>query len=285
MLELIPGKNYYLLNKAKKLEAESAVWDRTECPKAVATRISERFDILEYLVNESIEGKVRALIVSGPAGLGKSYTVESALEVADPDEQRHAYIKGFVKPTGLFKLLHQFRHEGNVIVFDDADAIFNDESSLNMLKAVCDTTERRKVSYMSEHVLIDEETDERIPKTFQFDGTIIFVTNYDFDQMIEKDHKLTPHLKALISRAHYVDLKLKTKQDYLIRIRDVIEHGLLDHKCRDDYEAQDVVQFIEEHADTLRELSLRTAIKLADIRRGDTPNWAAIARITTCRMT
>ena len=137
-------------------------------------------------------------------------------------------MKGYVRATGLVKLLYQYRNAGQVIVFDDADAIFFDDVSLNLLKAVCDTTETRRVSWLSEGSLVDEETAVRIPRNFEFKGTIIFISNYDFDAMIDRGHKLAPHLAALVSRAHYIDLAMKSRRDYLVRIRQVIEEGLLE---------------------------------------------------------
>lgn len=169
-------------------ETEAQIWERIET----------RFDILQTLTNATITGDSRALIVSGPAGLGKSYTVEAALKNWDPNEINHTFIKGYVKATGLYKALYQHRNKGQVLVFDDADSIFYDDVSLNMLKAVCDTTESRKVSYLAEGSLVDEESAERIPKSFEFEGSIIFITNLDFDHLIDRGHKLAPHLQALI---------------------------------------------------------------------------------------
>lgn len=253
---------------------------KNETDEQIESRLSERFDILEVLTDACIVGNARALIVSGPAGLGKSYTVEKKLNEWDPNEINHTIVKGYVRATGLVKLLYQYRAAGQVIVFDDADAIFFDDVSLNLLKAVCDTTERRRVSWLSEGILIDEETADRIPRSFDFDGTIIFISNYDFDAMIDKGHKLAPHLQALVSRSHYIDLAMKTRKDYLVRIRQVIKQGLLSDLSFN--ERSDVIMFIENNHESLRELSLRMALKLGNIRK-TTPNWDKIAKITCCK--
>ena len=196
------------------------------------------------------------------------------------NEVNHTIIKGYVKATGLFKTLYQFREEGQVIVFDDADAIFYDDVALNLLKASCDTTDRRRVSWRSEAKFVDEDTAEIIPSSFDFNGTIIFITNLDMDGMVDRGHKLAPHLEALISRAHYIDLSLKTRRDYLIRIRQVIEEGMLNSLTIE--QKVDVLTFIEVHADSLRELSLRMAIKIANLRRAN-PDWERLARVTCLR--
>ena len=75
----------------------------------------------------------------------------------DPTEENHIIIKGYVRALGLYKSLYNYRHAGKVLVFDDADTIFNDETALNILKAVCDTTERRTVSWLSEYKIVDED--------------------------------------------------------------------------------------------------------------------------------
>jgi hypothetical protein len=269
-------------SRAEKLAAIRVSYesDPRETDDQINQRIAERFDILEVLTEACTCGNARALIVSGPAGLGKSFTVEKRLADWDPNGINHTIVKGYVRATGLVKLLYAYREAGQVIVFDDADAIFFDDVSLNLLKAVCDTTERRTVSWLSEGSLIDDETATRVPRSFQFDGTIIFISNYDFDAMIDRGHKLAPHLSALVSRAHYIDLAMKSRRDYLIRIRQVIAQGLLDHLSLENQVA--VVNFIERNSDSLRELSLRMAIKLGSLaaQGGD---WQRIAKITCCK--
>ena len=268
--------------KAERIAAVKVVYDArpNETDEEISARIADRFDILDVLTEACVCGNARALIVSGPAGLGKSYTVEKRLREWDPSEVNHTIVKGYVRATGLVKLLYQFREANQVIVFDDADAIFFDDVSLNLLKAVCDTTEQRRVSWLSEGALIDEETAVRIPRQFEFNGTIIFISNYDFDAMIDRGHKLAPHLQALVSRAHYIDLAMKSRRDYLVRIRQVIADGLLSDLS---FQARaEVITFIEKNADSLRELSLRMALKLGSLAlQGG--NWERIARITCCK--
>lgn len=253
-----------------------------ETDEQIAERLQERFDVLDILTNSAISGDCRALIVSGPAGLGKSYTVEKALQTWDPNGINYTQVKGYVKTTGLYKLLFQHREAGKVLVFDDADSIFFDDVSLNLLKAVCDTTERRVVSYLAETSMVDEESAMPIPRSFEFNGTIVFITNYDFDSMIERGHKLAPHLSALLSRSHYIDLSMKTRRDYMIRIHQVIDQGLLKNVGLTVEQENDVVRFIKLKSDRLRELSLRIALKIGSIRRNGN-NWERIATITCCK--
>jgi hypothetical protein len=271
------AKNHKAINRL--IQPASLVQETDE---QIFEKLNDRFSILEMMTKAAVAGEARAVIVSGPAGLGKSYTVEQELAAWDPNEINHTIIKGFVRATGLYKTLYNYREAGQVIVFDDSDSIFYDDVALNLLKAVCDTTEKRRVSWLTEGVMIDEESGERLPRGFEFNGTIVFITNLDFDALIDKGHKLAPHLQALMSRAHYIDLAMKTRRDYVVRIKQVLEKGLLKKSGLTPAQEKDVVDFIEANTDRLRELSLRMALKVGAIRKiGET--WQKVARVTCCR--
>lgn len=253
-----------------------------ETDEQIDARLNDIFNVLTKLTDSCIKGQSRALIVSGPPGLGKSYSVEQKLEEWNPEGDRYCITKGYVRPTGLYKLLHKYKDEGQVIVFDDADTIFYDDNALNLLKAVCDTTEKRSVSWLTETRMVDDN-EEKLPRSFSFEGTVIFITNLDFDDLIGKGHKLAPHLQALVSRSHYIDLGMKSKRDYLVRIRQVIQQGMLGHLSQE--QKDDVYAFLTEKQNSLRELSLRMAIKLATIRLASPEDWKKVATVTCCRLT
>lgn len=253
-----------------------------ETDSQILAKLKERFEVLTSLTNASISGVSRSLIVSGPAGLGKSFTVEEALNEDDPDGNRHTIIKGYVRATGLFRSLYEHRHPHSILVFDDADSVFFDDTCLNLLKSACDSTDRRRISWMSE-TRFETEEGGVIPRTFEFEGTVIFISNLDFDSMIDKGHKLAPHLQALISRSHYIDLAMKTKRDYHIRIKQVVAEGMLSDKGYSPEIEQDVLHFINDNLDSLRELSLRMALKLAALRKTNEGSFHKFAKITCCK--
>ncbi len=272
-------------NRMAKVAAdfEPKFVESNETDEQIEQKLTERFEVLEMLTEAAISGEARSVIVSGPAGLGKSFTVEETLADWDADEANHTIVKGYVKLTGLYKLLWQHRFSHQVIVFDDADSIFMDDTALNMLKAVCDTTEKRRVSYLAEFNLVDEETADLIPRSFEFNGTIIFISNMDWDAAIDKGSKLAPHLQAMISRSHYIDLAMKSKRDYMIRIKQVVRQGLLTSRGIDKLGEAKVMNFIEKNQNSLRELSLRMAIKIGDLYKNKPQKWETVAKITCCK--
>jgi hypothetical protein len=125
---------------------------------------------------------------------------------------------------------------------------------------------------------------EGIPDQFEFKGSVIFVTNIKFDFV--KSKKLQDHLGALMSRCHYIDLALDTVRDKMLRIKQVLGNGMLDgYKLPVDKEQakKDIIKYLEDNVGQLRELSLRTALKLADLRVLNGERWKLLADTTILR--
>ncbi len=169
--------------------------------------VTERFKALADMAWGVVSGHYSALIVSGNPGTGKTFTLEKALEEAAAAELVHyTPVHGFTRATGLYKLLYEHREKGNVLLLDDCDSVFGDETSLSILKAALDTTKNRTVSWYSEREFKDKD-DNKLPSSFEFQGAVVFITNLDFDRAMGT--KLGPHLEALISRSYYLDLNLR----------------------------------------------------------------------------
>lgn len=249
-----------------------------ETDEEIDAKLSEKFNDLELYVDMAITGDERALIISGPPGLGKSFTIERKLRSWDQDEVNHEIISGYMRPTGLYKALYKYRHPHNVVVFDDCDKVFGDEVSLNMLKAVCDTMDRRRVSYRAETVLLDEDTGTPLPKNFEFHGSLIFITNIDFDEAIAKDRGLSPHLAALQSRGTYLDLEMKTARDYIVRIKQVVRQGLFKDLNLTTEQEVETLDFLDQNSNRFREVSLRTAKKIASLVKRYPNDWRRMAK-------
>ena len=274
------GKLSYYMKKKLERQAAAAVKPAKQMSDAeIRKQLHERFSALDELTEMCISGNARSLICSGPGGVGKSYSVEKRVAAWDPNKTKHTIVKGFIRATGLYKLAYRHRQAGEVLIFDDADSVFFDGDSLNLLKSMCDTTEGRFLMWGAETSMEDDDG-EKLPTSFEFKGTVIFITNLDFDKLIASGSKIATHLEAMVSRSHYVDMAMNTKRHYLIRIEQVIRQGMLDYL--NESEKNDVIEFIDKFQDSLRELSLRMAIKLGNLRKGNT-NWERIAKITCCK--
>jgi hypothetical protein len=248
----------------------------------VMARIRGRFEILDEMTKAAVAGDVRAMIVSGPPGVGKSYGVEKIVEAAclfdkiSGKRLRAEVVKGSATPIGLYQTLYKYSDKNCVLVFDDCDSILLDDVSLNLLKGALDTGKKRKISWLSESSTLRREG---IPDQFNFNGTVIFITNLKFDKM--KSQKLRDHLDALQSRCHYLDLTLDTMRDKLLRIRQIANDGQLFEEYEFDTETQDeIIDFMCHNANRFREMSLRMAIKIADLRKSFPLKWKEMATVT-----
>jgi hypothetical protein len=265
---------------APVVEAAQAV---VESDEEVMARIRERFDILDEMTKAATNGDIRAMIVSGPPGVGKSYGVEQIIEKATLFDQiagkklRAEVVKGSATPIGLYQTLYKYSDPNCVIVFDDCDSILLDDVSLNLLKGALDSGKKRKISWLSESSALRREG---IPDSFNFQGSVIFISNLKFDSM--KSQKLRDHLEALQSRCHYLDLTLDTMRDKLLRIKQIANDGALFQDMDLDQIAQDeIIAFMDINKNKLREVSLRMAIKVAQLRKSFPERWMQMAK-TTC---
>jgi hypothetical protein len=118
-----------------------------------------------------------------------------------------------------------------------------------------------------------------VPNSFEFKGGAIFITNIKFDHV--KSKKLQDHLEALESRCHYLDLTIDTEREKLLRIKQVVtECGMLDSYDLSDEAKLDVVDFVDANKARMRELSLRTVLKVADLRKSFPMSWKQMAEVT-----
>ena len=244
--------------------------------------IAERFEILHEMTKAATNGDIRAMIVSGPPGVGKSFGVEQEIEKATLLDQiagrrlRAEVIKGSATPIGLYQALYKYSDPNCVVVFDDCDSILLDDVSLNLLKGALDSGKKRKISWLADSRILRQEG---IPDSFNFQGSVIFITNLKFDKM--KSQKLRDHLDALQSRCHYLDLTLDTMRDKILRIKQIARSGELFADLELSDVAQDeIINFMDINKNRLREMSLRMAIKIGQLYKSFPTKWQALAQST-----
>ena len=253
-----------------------------ETDEEAMDRIRERFDILHEMTKATVSGDIRAMIVSGPPGVGKSFGVEQEIDKACLFDKlagkrlRAEVVKGSATPIGLYQTLYKYSDANSVVVFDDCDSILLDDVALNLLKGALDSGKKRKISWLSESSALRREG---IPDSFEFKGSVIFITNLKFDQM--KSQKLRDHLDALQSRCHYLDLTLDTMRDKILRIKQIANDGVLfsDYEFSD-MQQDDIIDFMNKNQTRLREMSLRMALKIADLVKSFPAKWRLMAEST-----
>lgn len=264
-------------------DGPAATHVREESDTEIVERLRQRFDMLTDMTKAAKRGDVRAMIVSGPPGVGKSHGVEEVLGRYQLMQTlggatKYEVVKGAMSALGLYVKLFKYADKDNVIVFDDCDSIFSDELSLNILKAALDSKKHRTIHWNTDSFKL---RNEGVPDSFKFEGSAIFITNLKFDSV--KSKKLRDHLEALESRCHYIDLTIDTEREKMLRIRQVIQDGMLDDYGLNDEVKEEIIDFVDMNKKKLRELSLRTILKIGDLVKAFPDSWEAVAQNTVMK--
>jgi len=230
------------------------------------TILDKHFDIfegMEMFARQVIFGISNSLIISGMAGVGKSYTVNELLN--EPGmKTKYVIFDGDISCAGLFETL--FVHNKKLIVFDDIDSVWGDKDSANLLKAALDTKKEREVSrilktsYDSEGMTYEEMLDRfnetgKLPKKFTYTGRCIFITNIDGAKIDE----------AIVSRSLHIDIQLSKKQ-VLDRLNKILAKMFTNVKQTMKEETLEFVEFILENYKCKFKLSIRTMVHAINIR-------------------
>lgn len=238
--------------------------------------VNQRFEFIEQVTDMVVSGESNSVIITGSGGLGKTYTVMACLKASgleqvyidEPEEgdegeseavSRGDYeiVKGYVTPKALYRLLYENRER--LVLFDDCDSVWDNATSVSLLKAALDSYETRRISWFSE----SKSEDDDLPQQFEFKGKIIFVSNL----------ALTDLDQAVLSRCLYVDVSMSA-------VEKVARIKTLAPKIRTDMTAkwkQEAIEVIEAHAESIGDLNIRTFLKVCEIRHKDTANWKELA--------
>jgi len=207
---------------------------------------AERFEYVANLTDMVIGGVTPSLLVTGIAGIGKTYIVKNRFIANDKLEgDDYHFISGHSSPLGLYRFLYE--HQDSTIVFDDCDSVFKDETAVNILKSALDSYAVRKINWLS------GKLPEDLENSFEFEGQIIFISNMNSSRIDE----------AVKSRTMVIDLQMSRKEicDHIETIATVIEPKIsLPHKL-------EVLNYLRDISDRLDQMNIRTFIKACRIRK------------------
>jgi len=282
---IVPEGEYISYQEQIKSNIDADDSTQTENDERAIQRIGDRFAILNEMTKAVATNKVRAVIVSGPPGIGKSFGVESTLEELNlfddiaGNKRKFEMVKGAMSAIGLYKKLYEHKDSGHVVCFDDCDAILYDDLALNLLKAALDSGKKRMLHWNTESRTLYQEG---MPNSFEFHGGVIFISNIKFDNV--KSKKLQDHLQALQSRCHYLDLTIDSMRDRMLRIRQICRQGMLDKYGMPGEEQEKLIQFIFDNRNRLREVSLRMVLKIADLWKMAPDRYQTLAHQTCMKV-
>ena len=237
--------------------------------------INKRFDFVDKLVSMVATKKAKSVIISGPGGLGKTYSVMSALTKAGLKDlssladvsvgskldlsKSFRFVKGYSTPKGLYRTL--FEGSNMTLVFDDCDSVLRDPVALNLLKSALDSFGKRYISWNAE-----TRGDDSLPQSFEFKGQIVFITNVDLDRLDQ----------AVKSRSMCIDLTM-SQDDKLERMEEIAKSDEFLPDATSISKAA-ALDFLKSKKDEISDLNLRSLIQVTNIANSGDPDWKDLAK-------
>lgn len=259
---------YYVKRKISELATEFKVQPISEFG------INQRFGFVSQMVNMIADGTMPSVVITGEGGLGKSYTVLKSLEtagltnitdLADFDigakinvKKSYRIVKGFSTAKGLYRTL--FEANGMTIVFDDCDSVLKDPVAVNLLKGALDSYSKRYISWNA------DMRDEDLPRTFEFTGKVIFISNMSMDKIDQ----------AIRTRAMCVDLSM-TEDQKVERMESIASSNEFLPEVSDKAK-KEALAFLKSNVGKIPNMSLRSLIATSKIANTGAQDWKQLAK-------
>ena len=211
--------------------------------------VDELFQDLENLTRTVVEGTIPSLVVSGPAGSGKSTVVMNVIKESGLKEGDRNFlsIHGSVTEASFYQNLFYYR--AGLVLMDDSDGLFDSKLGLNILKAALDSNSIRKISWLSKATknvsgmtkqarlayfnlldaeffgdnsngtsLENDDEENSTEKTNELDDDLKLPSEFEFKGKIifitnlSKDELIKKGMSAVLSRSLFIELKLEAKE-------------------------------------------------------------------------
>jgi hypothetical protein len=234
---------------------------------------------------------VRGLLISGDAGFGKTHFTKLGLSNTNPEMVD--YIKGSsISAPALYVKLYQSRLEGQVLVLDDVDIINKSKAEfsiiIEMIKGATETTKDKRIISWNRAQRNQLMVENDVPDNFEFDGTIVWITNEKIRDIAEKAGS---HWNALDSRFYKVEAWLNDQEKLLYTLYLVEEIDMLGKECyaKENGYTKDIInktlEYLRNNYKYMYDfndnstVSPRSAIKLADTITNFPNDWEMMSNM------
>jgi hypothetical protein len=223
-------------------------------------------DFIKYTLRE----KAPAFMICGPPGTSKTYIMRRTLHF---EKYRPRIDYSIEKGASLglndvYALLYY--NKNRILILDDFDTPLKNVETINLLKSITDSYDRRIVSLPKERKLDTVETGgnaSAVPQKFEFKGKLIIITNLERKEIDS----------ALLSRIPVFEVRLNMEE--IIKnigemihwinpnVPDNIKHEVYDY----------IIELFEK--DKNISLDFRTFKTSVDVRIGNPSGWKEMVKI------
>ena len=242
---------------ARKQEEEQTAKELNEALQKIkdtkAIELDKYFRVVDDYVKALVNAKdINSLILLGEAGIGKSYRVIKALTDLNKEHSKDwVMINTHITPLEQYEFL--YNNNGKIIIYDDIIKIFDDPVNLGiLLSALWNPMGKRMISYMSSSDKLNA------PKSFEFKGKIIFLTN-----------KLAEQLDTIKTRAFTINLEFSWED----KVKIIYELVKL-YKM-----PMEVADWIKKHSNKASNLNFRLPFKVYELLRSHPDRWKKLAQL------
>ena len=160
--------------------------------------LTDKLEMVRMSVRTVTRGHKTSRLITGVAGIGKSYSVmeelkDEAESAEDGQNFTIEYVTGGLKDARTF---YQFLSENNdknkVIVFDDVNTILKDKECVEILRCACTNDAVRTITYSDNVVAKNKKHHEKL----KFYSKIIIITNIPVKKLDS----------AIVSRTSPIDI-------------------------------------------------------------------------------
>lgn len=224
------------------------------------------------------------LIVNGDAGMGKTEITHEV--VRGHATNQPVSISGTISAVKLFGKFQEARKPGQVMIIDDTDKVLEDQESLEILKGVLDTKKDKIVDWDKYSTALQKSN---IKSQFKYEGRCIIITNKQLRTVPDANPTMQQQrILPVLSRCHYFKAGVPSNQWKIESIR-MHQEGY--DSAFDDYKYElrcfqevnltiqlQIIEWLEENADDLREISFRTCAMLVELQKQEPDFWKEMAQ-------
>ena len=185
----------------------------------------------------------------------------------------------------MFGKFQDARKKGSVLIIDDTDKVLEDQESLEVLKGVLDTRKDKIVDWDKYSTALQKSNKK---SSFKYEGRCIIITN----KLLRTAPDQTPTIQQqrvlpVLSRCHYFKAGVPNSQWKIESIR-MHQEGMTSEfdgykyvlRCFQNVHPDiqnDIVEWLEDHSEDLREISFRTCAMLVELQKQEPDFWKEMA--------